>query len=75
VGWDIDVDLIVLQTVLLIESIVVLSGSVLVASLHKGISQQQREAVMVQTARAQAVVLKGVVRVVSLPSETETWEA
>jgi hypothetical protein len=61
VGWDIDVDLVVLQAVLLIEPIVVLSGSVLIASLHKGISQQQREAVMVQTPRAQAVVLKGVV--------------
>jgi hypothetical protein len=38
VGWDIDVDLIALQTVLLIELTIVLWGSVPIASLHKGIS-------------------------------------
>jgi hypothetical protein len=48
VGRDIDVDLVALQSVLLIEPTVVLWGSVPVASLHKGIPQQQREAVMVQ---------------------------
>jgi hypothetical protein len=65
VGRDIDVDLTALQVVLLIEPTVVLWGSVLVASMHKGIPQQQREAVMMQTPREQAVVLEGAVRVVS----------
>jgi hypothetical protein len=51
VGRDIDVDLAVLQPVLLIEPTVVLWGLVPVASLHKGILQQQREAVMVQAPR------------------------
>jgi hypothetical protein len=40
VGRDINIDLIALQAVLLIEPTVVLWGSVPVASLHKGISQQ-----------------------------------
>jgi glucose uptake protein GlcU len=48
VGWDIDVDLTALQPVLLIELTVVLWGSVPIASLHKGIPQQQREAMTVQ---------------------------
>jgi hypothetical protein len=39
VGWDIDVDLTALQPVLLIESTIVLWGSVPIASLHKGIPQ------------------------------------
>jgi hypothetical protein len=52
VVWDIDVDLTALHPVLLIESIVVLWGSVPVASLHKGIPQQQREVVTVQAPRA-----------------------
>jgi hypothetical protein len=65
VGWDIDIDLATLQPVLLIEPTVVLWGSVPVASLHKGIPQQQRKVVMVQTPRAQAVILKGAIRVVS----------
>jgi hypothetical protein len=65
VGQDIDVGLAMLQDVLLIEPTIVLWGFVPVASLHKGIKQQQREAVTVQTPRAQAVVLKGAVQVVS----------
>jgi hypothetical protein len=52
VGWDIDVDHAALQPVLLIDLTVVLWGSIPVASLHKGIPQQQREAVMVQAPRA-----------------------
>jgi hypothetical protein len=52
VGWDIDVDLTVLQLVLLIEPIVVLWGFASVANLHKGIPQQQRKAVTVQAPRA-----------------------
>jgi hypothetical protein len=36
---DIDIDLTALQIVLLIELTVVLWGSVLIASLHKGITQ------------------------------------
>jgi hypothetical protein len=65
VGWDIDIDLIELQTVLPIESTVVLWGFVPVVSLYKGIPQQQREAVMAQTPHAQMAVLEGAVRVVS----------
>jgi hypothetical protein len=57
VGWDIDVDLTALQTVLLIELSVVLWDSVSIASLHKGIPQQQRENVMVQTPHAQTTIL------------------
>jgi hypothetical protein len=65
VGWNVDVDLTALQAVLLIEPIEILWGSIPIASLHKGIPQQQREVVMVQTPHAQVAVLKGVVRVVS----------
>jgi hypothetical protein len=61
VGWDINVDLIALQPMLIKEPTVVLWGSVPIASLHKSIPQQQREAVMVQTPRAQAAVLKGAI--------------
>jgi chorismate-pyruvate lyase len=64
-GRDIDVDLVVLQAVLLIELTVVLWSSIPIASLHKSIPQQQREAVIVQTPRALAAILEGVVRVVS----------
>jgi hypothetical protein len=67
VGRDIDVDLIALQTVLLIKPTVVLWGSVPIASLHKGIPQQQREVVMAQTPRAQTAILEGAVS--SPPSE------
>jgi hypothetical protein len=65
VGWDIDVDLAALQTILLIESTVVFWGFVPITSSHKGIPQQQRKVVMVQTPRAQMAVLEGAVRVVS----------
>jgi hypothetical protein len=65
VGWDIDVDLTALQAMLLIESTVVLWGFVPIASLHKGIPQQQREAVTMQTPHAQVAILDGAVRVVS----------
>jgi hypothetical protein len=51
--------------VLLVELTVVLWGSVPVASLHKGISEQQRKVVMMQTPCAQVGILKGAVRVVS----------
>jgi hypothetical protein len=51
VGRDIDVDLAALQPVLLIEPTVVLWGSVPIASLHEGIPQQKREAMMVQAPR------------------------
>jgi hypothetical protein len=61
VRWDIDVDLTALQAVLLIEPTVVLWGSVPIASLQKGIPQQQRKAVTMQTPRAQAAILKGAV--------------
>jgi hypothetical protein len=61
VGWNIDVDLAALHAVLLKVSTVVLWGSVPVASLHKCIPQQQREAIMVQTPRVQAAVLEGAV--------------
>jgi hypothetical protein len=37
VGWNIDVDLAVMQIVLLIEPIIVLWGSIPIASLYKGI--------------------------------------
>jgi hypothetical protein len=49
VGRDIDVDLTALQTILLIESTVVFWGFVPITSSHKGIPQQQRKVVMVQT--------------------------
>jgi hypothetical protein len=65
VGRDIDVDLTALQPMLLIESTIVLWGSVPIASLHEGIPQQQRKAVTVQAPHAQTAVLKGAVRVVS----------
>jgi hypothetical protein len=65
VRQDIHVNLTALQVVLLIELTVVLWRCVPVGSLHKGIPQQHREAVMVQAPRAQPAVLKGVVRVVS----------
>jgi hypothetical protein len=61
VGWDINVDLVALQPMLIKEPTVVLWGSVPIASLYKSIPQQQREAVMVQTSRAQAAVLKGAI--------------
>jgi hypothetical protein len=50
---------------LLMELTVVLWSSVPIANLHKGIPQQQREAVMVQTPCAQAAILEGAVQVVS----------
>jgi hypothetical protein len=53
-----------LQVVLLEEPPVVLVNIVPVVSLHEGVPQQQREAVMVQTSRAQPAVLKGAVRVI-----------
>jgi hypothetical protein len=65
VGSNIDVDLAALQLVLLIEPTVVLWGSVPIGSLHEGIPQQQREAVMVQAPHAQMAILEGAVRVVS----------
>jgi hypothetical protein len=65
VGRDIDIDLTALQAVLLIEPTIVLWGSILIASLHKGIPQQQREVVMMQTPRAQAAILEGAIQVVS----------
>jgi hypothetical protein len=65
VGQDIDVDLATLQAMLLIDPTIVLWGSVPVASLHKGIPQQQREAVMMETPRVQATIPEGLVRVVS----------
>jgi hypothetical protein len=64
VGWNIDVDLAMLQVMLLKEPAIVLWGSVPVASLHKDIPQQQRETVIVQTPRAQAAILEGAVRVI-----------
>jgi hypothetical protein len=71
VGRDIDVDPTALQP-MLIEPTVVLWGSVPVASLHKGIPQQQREAVTVQAPRTQTAVLKGAVQVVS--HLRQTWK-
>jgi hypothetical protein len=65
VGWNVDVDLAALQSVILIEPTIVLWGSVPVVNLHKGIPQQQREAVAVQTPNAQMTVLECAVRVVS----------
>jgi hypothetical protein len=65
VGWEIDVDLTVLQAVLLEEPPVVLGNLIPVASLHKGIPQQQRKSMMVQTPHAQPDVLKSAVRVIS----------
>jgi hypothetical protein len=65
VGHDVDVDLAALQTVLLIELTIVFWSSIPVASLDKGIPQQQREAMAVQTPRAQMAVLEGAVWVVS----------
>jgi hypothetical protein len=65
VGWEIDVDLTVLHDVLLKEPTIVLGRHVLVAHLDEGVPQQHREAVTVQTPRAQPAILKGVVRVVS----------
>jgi hypothetical protein len=59
VGWDIDDDLTTLQVMLLIEPTVVLWGSVPIASVHKGIPQQQREVVMMETPHAQAAILEG----------------
>jgi hypothetical protein len=49
VRWDIDVDLVALQAVLLEELTEVLERRVPVANLHEGIPQQHREVVMVQT--------------------------
>jgi hypothetical protein len=65
VGWDIDIDLTALQVVLLIKPTIVLWGSVLIASMHKGIPQQWMEAVTVQTPHTQEPVLEGAVGVVS----------
>jgi hypothetical protein len=65
VGWDIDVDLTALQAMLLKESTIVLRRHVPVASLHKGIPQQHREAMTLQTPRAQPAILKCAIRVVS----------
>jgi hypothetical protein len=61
VGRDIDIDLAALQAVLLKEPTIVLWGFVPVASLHKGIPQQQREVVMVKTPRVQVVILESAV--------------
>jgi hypothetical protein len=47
VGRDIDKDLTALQAVLLKETPIVLGNLIPNASLHKGIPQQQRKAVMV----------------------------
>jgi hypothetical protein len=62
---DIHVDLAALQAMLLKEPTIVLGRRVPIASLHEGIPQQHREAVTVQTPRAQLAVLKGAIRVVS----------
>jgi hypothetical protein len=48
-GWDIDVDLTALQVVLLKEPPIVLRNLVPIASLYKGVPQQQRKVVTVQT--------------------------
>jgi hypothetical protein len=61
VGRNIGVDLTVLQIMLLIEPTVVPWGFVPIANLHKGIPQQQREAMLVQTPHTQVVVLEGAV--------------
>jgi hypothetical protein len=61
VRHDIHVGLAALWAVLLKEPTVVLRRCVPIASLHEGIPQQHREAVMVQTPRAQTVILKGAV--------------
>jgi hypothetical protein len=61
VGWDIDLDLAALQTVLLIEPTIVLWVSVPIANLHEGIIQQQREVMTVQTPHAQTAILEGAV--------------
>jgi hypothetical protein len=50
---------------LLKELTVVLERRVPIASLHDGVSQHHREAMMVQTPHAQPAVLKGAVCVVS----------
>jgi hypothetical protein len=62
---DIDVDLTTLQTVLLEELTIVLRRPIPIASLHESIPQQHREAVTVQTPRAQPAIRKGAVQVVS----------
>jgi hypothetical protein len=62
---DVDVVLAEGQTVLHVEPHVVLGNLLIVASPHKGVPQQHGEAMTVQVCRAQLVVLKGAVRVVS----------
>jgi hypothetical protein len=61
VGRDINVDLAALQAVLLEEPTVVLRRPIPIASLHEGVPQQHREAMTVETPRAQPAVLKGAV--------------
>jgi hypothetical protein len=65
VGWDINVDLTALRVVLHVKPTIVLWGSVLIASMHKGIPQQWIEVVTMQTPHTQEPVLEGVVGVVS----------
>jgi hypothetical protein len=72
VGQDIDVDLTALEAVLLIESTVVLWGSVPIASLHKDIPQIEgsRDGVKPSCASGHSPRCS----TSSLPSETETLE-
>jgi hypothetical protein len=65
VGRDIDVDIATLQAVLIEELTVVLERHVPVASMHKGVLQQHREAMTVQTPHLQPAVHKGTIQVVS----------
>jgi hypothetical protein len=62
---DVDVVLAEGQTVLRVEPHVVLGNLLIVASPHKAVPQQHGEATTVQVCRAQLVVLKGAVRLVS----------
>jgi hypothetical protein len=57
-------DLTVGQTMLHVEPPTVLKNLLSIASLHEGVPQQNGEAMMVQTPRAQAAILVGTVRVV-----------
>jgi hypothetical protein len=61
VGPNINIDLAARQALLLVEPSAVLGNLISVASLHEGIPQQHREAMMVQTPRAQLAVLVGAV--------------
>jgi hypothetical protein len=64
VGPDVNMDLTVGQTMLHVEPPTVLKNLLSIASLHEGVPQQNGEAMMVQTPRAQAAILVGTVRVV-----------